>query len=264
MDQHANNGILTRVFGPYLWGGLHCISFGYPLEPTDIQKKEYKDFFCLLGKVLPCKYCRISYDEFINNGDTKLTDQVMENRHTFTKWLYDLHNVVNNKLGVNYGVSYEDICERYESYRSKCTTNPKEKGCITPLDLKAQSFKIASLKDCPIIEYNIALKFVKYARLRNLSLNNYIILAKFKEKNTLDKCLKNKLHNETWCMRNKECNEIIQYMRIKGVPSIEEYGIWKGYPTIPELKLILRLSSNLTNDELFNLIKIMDTSIYNK
>ena len=263
MESYENNGILTTIFGPAGWHFMTCAAYGYPLNnPTEDQKRDYKEWYRLIAKILPCKYCRISYENFINNGHTKLTDEVMTNRQTLTKWLYDLHNAVNAKLGIFYGVTLEDVTMRYNSYRSRCTSKPNEKGCTTPLDIKCNSYKLFAVKDCPLVEYSHALRFVRYARLRNLPDSDYYILAKFKEKGAFEKCLKNKLSDDTWCRRNKECKKIIDYMRINGIPSIETEGEWKDYPTIPELRLILRLSSNLPNNELLELINKLQTNKY--
>ena len=45
MNDNANNGLLTKIWGPAMWKGLHCIAFGYPIEPTIEQQEEYKLFF---------------------------------------------------------------------------------------------------------------------------------------------------------------------------------------------------------------------------
>ena len=39
MENSANNGLLTKIWGPHLWKSLHCIAFGYPSNPTDDEKK---------------------------------------------------------------------------------------------------------------------------------------------------------------------------------------------------------------------------------
>ena len=46
-------------------------------------------------------------------------------------------------------------------------------------------------------------------------------------------------------------------MRINGIPSIEDGkdNEWNGLPTVDELKLLLRLCSNLSNNVLISLIK---------
>ena len=87
-DDYSKNGMQTRVWGPAGWVFLHCIAQNYPQEPTPEQKKDYQSFFRLVGNVLPCRYCRESYQEFIKQPGTILNESVMKNRKTFSKWLY--------------------------------------------------------------------------------------------------------------------------------------------------------------------------------
>lgn len=84
-------------FGPSLWQGLHYISLGYPIKPTNEQKQKYKTFFLLLQDTLPCSVCANHYAE--NLKKMPLTDEVLETRETFVKWLIDFHNVVNEMKG---------------------------------------------------------------------------------------------------------------------------------------------------------------------
>ena len=71
----------------------------------------------------------------------------MKNRDTFSRYIYELHEVVNKMLNKKSGLTYCDIRERYENFRSRCTEekakvftfkktitrNKKEKGCTEPL-----------------------------------------------------------------------------------------------------------------------------------
>jgi len=250
---NINNGLITKIWGPGLWIGLHSISFGYPIHPTIEQKRDYKNFFTSVGDVLPCKYCRVSYKKFISKGNTKLDDSVMENRYTLTRWLYLIHEAVNKKLGVNYGITYNDVVNRYETYRATCVPKDKlsndQKGCIKPLNDKNQCYKISHYKECNIIPICIAKQFIEYAKLRGLD----DIDLKF-----IESCKKDKINKDincvAWNKRNKICCDIISRMRINSIQSIELEGKWEGLPTIEELKLILRLSSNLPINELLNII----------
>lgn len=241
-----NNGMITKIWGPPMWISLHTVTFGYPNNPTDEQKIKYKKYFELVGDILPCKYCRESYKEFISSGSTKLTDDVMENRHTLSRWFYDIHERVNKKLGVNYGVSYEDVVNKYEAYRAKCTTDVKATGCVMPLNEKANSYKVAQIKECSILPYDISKRFFIYAIDRGIDLK-YIEFTKI-----LNKCI-NDNTSSTWIKRNNVCKKIIDKMRINGIDSIEQNGKWKGLPSIYEMYLILMLSSNLTKDELLSI-----------
>jgi hypothetical protein len=59
-DYSSGDGMLTTVWGPAMWHYLHTMSFNYPVEPTQENKKHYRDFVLNLRNVLPCKYCRIN------------------------------------------------------------------------------------------------------------------------------------------------------------------------------------------------------------
>ena len=248
LNSNANNGMITKIWGPPTWISLHAITFGYPLNPTDEQKENYKKYFELVGDILPCKYCRISYKEFISTGCTKLTDDVMTNRHTLTRWMYDIHERVNKKLGIDYAITYDDVVKRYETYRAKCSNSKKEKGCVMPLDKKSNSYKVAKERDCPIVPLELAKRFVSYAHLRNLDINDFFYVTHFTHE-TLALELDNK-NSDLWKERNKKCRKLIEQMRLEGIPSVEPSGKWKNLPTISELKLILMLSTNIEKDKL--------------
>ena len=44
-DYNSGEGMLTSVWGPSMWHTLHTISFNYPVNPTEEDKKNYKIFF---------------------------------------------------------------------------------------------------------------------------------------------------------------------------------------------------------------------------
>ena len=71
MDQDNNNnsyGMSTRIWGPHMWEILHIITFCYPESPSNEDKEKYKNFFILIGDILPCESCRISYKHFIKHN----------------------------------------------------------------------------------------------------------------------------------------------------------------------------------------------------
>ena len=145
-DPNVDNGMMTKVWGPAGWLFLHCVTFGYPYvinpqNPKHVGKRdEYYNFFYYLGKVMPCRYCRESYQQFFAEEDPA---KHLGSRNDLSKWLYDLHNKVNHKLGVPECQipSFADLTKEYESYRAKCKPTTSEereinqrKGCITPAD----------------------------------------------------------------------------------------------------------------------------------
>ena len=52
----------------------------------------------------------------------------LKTRKDLTKWLYDMHNKVNHKLGVPECniPSFEDVISQYEEYRAKCKKTTEE------------------------------------------------------------------------------------------------------------------------------------------
>ncbi len=124
----SGDGMLTNVWGPSLWHVLHTISFNYPVDPTAEQKKYNKNLILTLQKVLPCKYCRINLAT--NLRQLPLTAACMKSRGTFSMYVYSLHELVNKMLGKKSGLSYDDVRERYEHFRSRCGKKTKNKGKV--------------------------------------------------------------------------------------------------------------------------------------
>jgi hypothetical protein len=145
-DYASGDGMLVSVWGPSVWHALHTMSFNYPLKPTLEEKKHYRDFVLQLQYVLPCKYCRMNLKT--NFKQLPLTMKKMRNRESFSRYIYDLHELVNRMLHKKSNLSYCDVRERYEHFRARCTEEKpklfkfkkldktlkkKEKGCTEPL-----------------------------------------------------------------------------------------------------------------------------------
>jgi hypothetical protein len=123
-DFESGDGMLTSVWGPSLWHSLHTISFNYPVKPTKKDKQNYKKFILSLEHVLPCGYCRKNLKN--NFKKLPLLDKHMKNRNTFSKYIYELHELINTMLGKTSGLTYEIVRDTYENFRSRCTINDDE------------------------------------------------------------------------------------------------------------------------------------------
>jgi hypothetical protein len=144
-DYNSGDGMLTTSWGPAAWHFLHMLSFNYPVNPTQNDKKHYRDFIYNLRYVLPCKYCRINLTNNLKKKPLLMCH--MKNRATFSRYIYELHELINRMLNKNSKLTYCDVRERYEHFRSRCTEDkPKvftfkksmtrkkrEKGCTEPL-----------------------------------------------------------------------------------------------------------------------------------
>ena len=145
-DFYSGDGFQTLIWGPPMWHFLHTMSFNYPVEPTQEDKEHYRDFVLSLQHVLPCKYCRENLKT--NFKSLPLTMSEMKNRETFSRYMYELHELVNRMLKKKSNLTYCDVRERYEHFRARCTEEKpvifkytkqtrknkgKEKGCTEPL-----------------------------------------------------------------------------------------------------------------------------------
>lgn len=142
----SGDGMLTTIWGPSLWHYLHTMSFNYPVNPTKKDKIYYKNVLTDLVHTLPCKHCR---DNLKNNFKViPLNACHLLNRTNYSKYVYNLHEVVNKMLNKKSGLTYCDVRELYEHFRSRCTTKKpiktikiklnktrkkKESGCTEPL-----------------------------------------------------------------------------------------------------------------------------------
>ena len=157
-DFESSDGMLTYVWGPSLWHFLHTMSFNYPVNPTCDDKNNYYNFIKSLKHILPCRYCRENLTRNLKETNFNMTD--MRSRETFSKFVFNLHNHINTMLGKKNSLTYEEVRDRYENFRSrcakekkkvkkfsmegankktlnannkKCLKKEKEKGCVTPL-----------------------------------------------------------------------------------------------------------------------------------
>ena len=137
-DFGSGDGMLTSVWGPTMWHTLHTISFNYPVKPSKYDKQNYRNYILQLKYVLPCKYCRMNLRK--NLKVLPLTMNKMKSRETFSRYIYELHELINKMLNKKSNLTYEDICQRYEHFRARCNlkfdlankNKTHKKGCVVP------------------------------------------------------------------------------------------------------------------------------------
>ena len=141
-DYKSQDGMITYTWGPLLWHFLHMMSFNYPVNPEDynIKNKQksgfiqnaYYLFIRLLQYILPCGACR---ENLINNLHSlnfkKDKNKILKNRESFSRFVYNLHETINNMLKKNSNLKYEDIRDFYEHFRAYCPKVTKgHSGCV--------------------------------------------------------------------------------------------------------------------------------------
>jgi hypothetical protein len=85
-----------EIWGPHFWYMLHTISFAYPIQPTEFHKTAYREFYMTIKDVLPCETCRRHYKTYII---TYPITPYLDSRAELIKWVIQIHNFVNHRLG---------------------------------------------------------------------------------------------------------------------------------------------------------------------
>lgn len=107
----------TRFWGPSGWLFLHTITSLYPNKPTLTNKITMRNFMILLTDILPCKYCRASFNKYHTSLNI---NKYLQNNIQLQLWLYKMHNKVNNKLKKqgfcnNENPHFNSILEKYDT-----------------------------------------------------------------------------------------------------------------------------------------------------
>ena len=111
----------ANFWGPAAWIFFHSIAENYPDKPTEEEKESHKKFISLLPSILPCPHCRESFAIYM---DQFPPDPYLHSRDQFTFWLYQIHDIVNNKLERQHGhkiksPSYQKVRSYYSSKKIK-------------------------------------------------------------------------------------------------------------------------------------------------
>lgn len=104
-------GLDPRIWGKHAWFFFHSITLNYPTNPSETDKNDTRNFFMLVGKILPCEACRINYYKHLDVYP--ITDEVLKTKENLVKWLINIHNEVNN-MSSSKQLSYDDFLEHYK------------------------------------------------------------------------------------------------------------------------------------------------------
>ena len=127
-------GMKTSFWGPPTWIALFTILYNYPKQ-CDPKNKEHirwtKDIIKFLeqtAKVLPCKYCRASFKEFMKMIPIS---EYTQSRRRMVYWLYLIRDQVNKKLICQENDEYDRLAssakttkERNALRKEICKTQP--------------------------------------------------------------------------------------------------------------------------------------------
>lgn len=102
------------IWGTDLWKTCHRFSLAYPDKPTPKHKSAARAFFGSLATLLPCAGCRRHYEQYYKRHFSSAS---IESRDRLVRWVYDLHEEVNRRLGKPIGVvKIDDLQRLYNAF----------------------------------------------------------------------------------------------------------------------------------------------------
>ena len=104
------------IWGPHAWFILHSISMALPNNVPVDKQKDLIQFMKSFGNLIPCNICKINYKN--NLKIMSPLEKNVQTRELFSKWLIDLHNIVNIETGKKI-MSYEAVVKKYDKIYNK-------------------------------------------------------------------------------------------------------------------------------------------------
>ena len=84
-----------NAWGEYLWHTIHFVALGYPKNPSEKDKTNYKLFYENLKNVIPCEECSKHYEKNLKEINVK---NFLETKEKLFEWTVLIHNQVNKLL----------------------------------------------------------------------------------------------------------------------------------------------------------------------
>ena len=84
-----------NAWGSSMWNTLHFVALGYPNNPSEVDKKNYKNFYEKIQTIIPCEECSKHLE---TNLSEIPIDKYLDSKDKLFEWTVLLHNSVNKML----------------------------------------------------------------------------------------------------------------------------------------------------------------------
>jgi hypothetical protein len=129
----------ANIWGSHYWFVIHTIAHYYPIHPNTVTKRKYYDFIQNLPLFIP--------DDDMGEKFQRLLDKYpvspyLDNRESFVRWTYFIHNKVNHSIGkeemgyIECNEEYQKTCHPIDIAISKYTRINKNMivyGCVAAI-----------------------------------------------------------------------------------------------------------------------------------
>jgi hypothetical protein len=134
----------SNIWGPHYWFVIHTITHSYPDYPNAMTKRKYYDFIQNLPLFIPNSEMG---DRFSKMLDKYPVSPYLDNRNSFIKWGYFIHNKINVLLGKE-ELTFQESEDAYMS-----NYKPKPIYLAEKLNIKKHYLYFALILICLILIY---------------------------------------------------------------------------------------------------------------
>jgi len=103
-----------KVWGPNYWFFFHTIAISYPNHPNSIKKKKYYEFVQNIPMFIPVEKIATDFSKLLNDYPIQ---PYLDNKESFVKWVWFIHNKINEKLEKPKITLNEFYLKYYEHYK---------------------------------------------------------------------------------------------------------------------------------------------------
>ncbi len=103
----SRQNVSPNIFGRGIWNIMTYAAFNYPENPTNVDKAMYIKWLNSIPEILPCITCR---EHSMLLFEHTLSPDKLSSRSNFKRYVYDLHDAVNRRVGKS-SISYEEYLQ---------------------------------------------------------------------------------------------------------------------------------------------------------
>jgi len=105
-----------KVWGPHMWFFINTIAITYPNRPNAITKKKYYDFMQNLPMFIPIEQMSGEFSKLL---DEYPIQPYLDTKESFIRWVWFIHNKINEKLEKPQITLNDFYKQYYEEYKPK-------------------------------------------------------------------------------------------------------------------------------------------------
>jgi hypothetical protein len=109
-------GLDSKIWGPPMWFFLHTSAMCYPLHPNAVTKKKVYDFFQNLHLFIPIEPMASNFSKLL---DEYPITPYLDDRESLIRWVWFIHNKINQQLEKPQISLNEFYVKYYEHYKPK-------------------------------------------------------------------------------------------------------------------------------------------------